>query len=185
VLLDLGPDIKPRAAIGDKGYDSKANHALCRKRGIARSFRRSQTRKTSPNTFRRYSTRQGRASKSPSAGSSASSALPCAASSAGSAAPDGRARGCSIRQTAPRNAVSRSGAPELTSDDPHRRSDRAADGTCRSGRLQYFTRLHVALQISVWRSDSQQIRHEICEKSADRTAVSCREKTGDLLESAV
>jgi len=34
VLLDLGPDIKPRAAIGDKGYDSKANRALCRKRSI-------------------------------------------------------------------------------------------------------------------------------------------------------
>ena len=25
VLLDLGPDITPRAAVGDKGYDSKAN----------------------------------------------------------------------------------------------------------------------------------------------------------------
>jgi transposase len=35
VLLDLGPDTTPRAAIGDKGYDSKANRALCRKRGIA------------------------------------------------------------------------------------------------------------------------------------------------------
>lgn len=35
VLLDLGPDIKPRAAIADKGYDSKANRVLCRKRGIA------------------------------------------------------------------------------------------------------------------------------------------------------
>jgi transposase len=35
VLLDLGPDIRPRAAFGDKGYDSKANRALCRKRSIA------------------------------------------------------------------------------------------------------------------------------------------------------
>ena len=34
VLLDLGPDIKPRAAIGDKGYDSNANRALCRSRNI-------------------------------------------------------------------------------------------------------------------------------------------------------
>ena len=34
MLLDLGPDIKPRAAIGDKGYDSKANRALCSDRGI-------------------------------------------------------------------------------------------------------------------------------------------------------
>ncbi len=35
VLLDLGPDIKPRAAIGDKGYDSKANRQAARDRGIA------------------------------------------------------------------------------------------------------------------------------------------------------
>ena len=34
MLLDLGPDIEPRAAIGDKGYDSNANRALCRKRSI-------------------------------------------------------------------------------------------------------------------------------------------------------
>lgn len=32
--LDIGPDIKPRAAITDKGYDSKANRAACRHRGI-------------------------------------------------------------------------------------------------------------------------------------------------------
>jgi len=35
VLLDLGPDIAPRAVIGDKGYASKANRAMARKRGIA------------------------------------------------------------------------------------------------------------------------------------------------------
>ena len=34
MLLDLGPDIDPRAAIGDKGYDSKANRKAARKRGI-------------------------------------------------------------------------------------------------------------------------------------------------------
>lgn len=34
MLGDLGPDINPRAVLGDKGYDSKANHELCRKRGI-------------------------------------------------------------------------------------------------------------------------------------------------------
>jgi transposase len=33
VLLDLGPDIKPRAAVGDKGYSSKANRAAARQRG--------------------------------------------------------------------------------------------------------------------------------------------------------
>lgn len=34
MLLGLGPDIEPRAAIGDKGYDSKANRQAARKRGI-------------------------------------------------------------------------------------------------------------------------------------------------------
>jgi transposase len=32
--LEIGPDIRPRAAITDKGYDSKANRAACRARGI-------------------------------------------------------------------------------------------------------------------------------------------------------
>jgi transposase len=30
VLLDLGPDITPRAAVGDKGYDAKANRSAAR-----------------------------------------------------------------------------------------------------------------------------------------------------------
>ena len=34
VLLDLGPDITPRAAVGDKGYDSKANRSAARERSI-------------------------------------------------------------------------------------------------------------------------------------------------------
>jgi transposase len=34
VLLDLGPDVAPRAVITDKGYDSKANRQASRKRGI-------------------------------------------------------------------------------------------------------------------------------------------------------
>src|SRR3954470_23145893 len=34
VLLDLGPDITPRAAVGDKGYDSKANRTAARERNI-------------------------------------------------------------------------------------------------------------------------------------------------------
>ena len=34
-LLDLGPDVRPRAAITDKGYDSKRNRAAARVRGIA------------------------------------------------------------------------------------------------------------------------------------------------------
>ena len=35
MLLDLGPDVTPRAAVGDKGYASKANRAAARARGIA------------------------------------------------------------------------------------------------------------------------------------------------------
>ena len=34
ILLDLGPDIAPRAAITDKGYDAKANRDAARRRGI-------------------------------------------------------------------------------------------------------------------------------------------------------
>src|SRR3712207_2993938 len=30
ILLDLGPDITPRAAVGDKGYDGKGNRAAAR-----------------------------------------------------------------------------------------------------------------------------------------------------------
>jgi transposase len=33
-LLDLGPQITPRAVLGDKGYDAKANRAAARRRGI-------------------------------------------------------------------------------------------------------------------------------------------------------
>jgi transposase len=32
--LEIGPDIRPRAAMTDKGYDSKANRTACRQRGI-------------------------------------------------------------------------------------------------------------------------------------------------------
>jgi transposase len=34
ILLDLGPDINPRAALGDKGHDSKSNREAARQRGI-------------------------------------------------------------------------------------------------------------------------------------------------------
>ena len=33
-LLDIGPDIAPRAVIGDKGYDSKGDRMAARRRGI-------------------------------------------------------------------------------------------------------------------------------------------------------
>jgi transposase len=35
VLLDLGPDITPRAGVGDKGYDGQPNRQAARQRGIA------------------------------------------------------------------------------------------------------------------------------------------------------
>ncbi len=34
ILLDLGPDITPRAAVADKGYDSTGNRSAARERGI-------------------------------------------------------------------------------------------------------------------------------------------------------
>src|SRR4029077_9985973 len=33
-LLDIGADLNPRAALGDKGYDSKSNRDAARQRGI-------------------------------------------------------------------------------------------------------------------------------------------------------
>jgi transposase len=33
-LLDIGPEIAPRAAVADKGYDAAANRAAAKKRGI-------------------------------------------------------------------------------------------------------------------------------------------------------
>jgi hypothetical protein len=35
-LLDIGPDVGPRIAVTDKGYDSDANRAAARARGITR-----------------------------------------------------------------------------------------------------------------------------------------------------
>lgn len=32
--LDVGPDVRPRAALTDKGYDAQSNRAACRTRGI-------------------------------------------------------------------------------------------------------------------------------------------------------
>ena len=33
-LLDIGPEIQPRAIVADNGYDAKANRDLARQRGI-------------------------------------------------------------------------------------------------------------------------------------------------------
>ena len=51
VLLDIGPDIAPRAVIGDKGYSSKANRALARSRGIAPVIPHKDNEKDKPAFF--------------------------------------------------------------------------------------------------------------------------------------
>ena len=53
VLLGLGPDIDPRAALGDKGYDSKANRLACRQRGIAPVIPYKANAKNRPDFFPR------------------------------------------------------------------------------------------------------------------------------------
>jgi transposase len=50
-LLDLGPDITPRAAVGDKGYDSKTNRQAARARGICPAIPYRTTTKEKPTFF--------------------------------------------------------------------------------------------------------------------------------------
>jgi len=49
--LDIGPDIKPCAAMTDKGYDSKSNRAACRKRGIVPVIPYRSNAKNKPSFF--------------------------------------------------------------------------------------------------------------------------------------
>jgi transposase len=51
MLLDLGPDITPRAAVGDKGYDAKANRQAARARGICPAIPYRTTTKEKPKFF--------------------------------------------------------------------------------------------------------------------------------------
>jgi len=51
VLLDLGPDITPRAGVGDKGYDSKANRSAARQRGICPVIPYKSSAKNRPTFF--------------------------------------------------------------------------------------------------------------------------------------
>ena len=53
ILLGLGPDIDPRAGIGDKGYSSKANRAAARARGIAPVIPHKANEKDQPTFFAR------------------------------------------------------------------------------------------------------------------------------------
>lgn len=50
-LLDIGPDIAPRAAVADKGYDAKSNHEAARKPGIAPVIPHRETAKNKPKYF--------------------------------------------------------------------------------------------------------------------------------------
>ena len=51
VLLDIGPDIPPRAALADKGYDAKANRAAARQRGICPAIPYRSSTKDRPQFF--------------------------------------------------------------------------------------------------------------------------------------
>jgi transposase len=50
-LLDIGPDLNPRAALGDKGYDSKSNRDAARQRGICPAIPYRSNTKDMPTFF--------------------------------------------------------------------------------------------------------------------------------------
>ena len=52
-LLDIGPDIQPRAVICDKGYASKANRDAARARGVAPVIPHKANEKNKPAFFAR------------------------------------------------------------------------------------------------------------------------------------
>jgi hypothetical protein len=62
ILLGLGPDIDPRAAVGDKGYASKANREAARKRGAIPVIPHKTNEKEQPARFARPSTKAAPAS---------------------------------------------------------------------------------------------------------------------------
>ncbi len=74
LLLDLGPDVLPRAALADKGYDSMVNRAAARTRGICPAIPTKAKAKNGPSSSPRSCTRVERGLNRPSASSSASSA---------------------------------------------------------------------------------------------------------------
>jgi transposase len=53
VLLEIGPDVTPRAAVGDKGYDSRSNREAARSRGICPVIPYRSTAKDRPAFFPR------------------------------------------------------------------------------------------------------------------------------------
>jgi transposase len=50
-LLDIGPDVTPRAAITDKGYDAASNREAARRRGIVPIIPHRSTAKNRPKFF--------------------------------------------------------------------------------------------------------------------------------------
>ena len=51
MLLEIGPDVTPRAALGDKGYDSRPNRQAARWRGICPAIPYKSTAKRRPAFF--------------------------------------------------------------------------------------------------------------------------------------
>ena len=79
-LLDIGPDVKPRVALGDKGYSSKANRdGGAQARHCAGNPAQGERKETSLHSSPRRSIRRARASSRASDGSNASNASRCAA----------------------------------------------------------------------------------------------------------
>jgi hypothetical protein len=72
ILLDIGPDIQPRAAMTDKRYDAKANRQAARERGICPIISCRSISKISPRSSPRRSTKLGPGSNRPWESSSAS-----------------------------------------------------------------------------------------------------------------
>ena len=50
-LLDAGPDTRPRAAMGDKGYDAKSNRLAARAQGVCPVTAFARTFKDKPSSF--------------------------------------------------------------------------------------------------------------------------------------
>ena len=51
MLLEIGPDVTPRAVLGDKGYDSRPNRQAARSRGICPAIPYKSTAKHRPTFF--------------------------------------------------------------------------------------------------------------------------------------
>jgi transposase len=77
--LDIGPDIRPRIAMTDRGYDSQANRAAARARGITPVIPRRENSKRRGRFFPKRLYKLRHASNRQSASSSDSNASPCAA----------------------------------------------------------------------------------------------------------